>query len=160
MANERATLLGLLASVRCSDKYFLNWIFGWMASYLMSYSHSIVQEAGITLADHHTTSEAFIQHIKKEVSDTTNNSFLFIVEFLPHNLGFLHVLLVIQSPFTNMNNEQNRTVSAKSSWFVNFHSKATSKRRTHPLRTRHMTYLSIPINDFGYRPQIILRGVG
>ena len=87
-----------------------------MASYLMSYSHSIVQEAGITLADHHTTSEAFIQHIKKEVSDTTNNdSLLFIVEFLPYNLGFLNVLLVIQSPFTNMNNEQNRTVSAKSS---------------------------------------------
>lgn len=88
-----------------------------MASYLMSYSHSIVQEAGITLADHHTTSEAFIQHIKKEVSEITNNSFLFIVEFefLPHNLGFLHVLLVIQSPFTNTNNEQNRTVSAKSS---------------------------------------------
>ena len=54
-----------------------------IASYLMSYSHSVVQEAGITLADHHTTSEAFIQHMKKEVSDTTNNSFLFWAFYMP-----------------------------------------------------------------------------
>ena len=55
-------------------------------------------------------------------------------------------------------NELYRTVSAKSSWFVNFHSKTTSKWRADPLRTRHMTYPSL--DDFGYRPQIIFRGVG
>ena len=56
--------------------------------------------------------------------------------------------------------ERYQTVSAKSSWFVNFHSKATSKLRTDALRTRHMTYPSHPFNSFGYRPQIIFRGVG
>ena len=35
-----------------------------------------------------------------------------------------------------------------------------SKWRTDPQRTRHTTYLSIAIDDFGYRPQIIVRGVG
>ena len=83
-------------------RYFLDLIFGWMASSRMSYSHSIVQEAGITLVDHHTTSEAFIQHMKKEVGDTTNEFILFIAEFLPYDLGFLHVLLVIHSLFPNM----------------------------------------------------------
>ena len=34
----------------------------------------------------------------------------------------------------------------------NFHSKATSKWRTDLLRTRHMTYPSPPVDDFGYRP--------
>ena len=57
-------------------------------------------------------------------------------------------------------NERYRTLSAKSSWFVNFYSKATSKWRTDPLRTRHMTYPSLPVDGFGYRPQIIFRGVG
>ena len=47
-----------------------------------------------------------------------------------------------------------------SSWFVNFYSKATSKWRTDALRTRHMTYPSVPVDDFGYRQQIIFRGVG
>ena len=68
----------------------------------MSYSHSVVQEAGVTLADHHSSSEAFIQHMKKEVGETTNEFILFIVEFLPYDLGFLDVLLVIHSLFTNM----------------------------------------------------------
>ena len=73
-----------------------------MASSRMSYSHSVVQEAGVTLADHHSSSEAFIQHMKKEVGETTNEFILFIVEFLPYDLGFLDVLLVIHSLFTNM----------------------------------------------------------
>ena len=51
------------------------------------------------------------------------------------------------------------SVSAKSSWFVNFHSKAISKWRTYPLRTRCMTYPSLSVGDFGYRSQIIFRGV-
>ena len=57
-------------------------------------------------------------------------------------------------------NELYRTVSANSSWFVMFHSKTSSKWLSDPLRTRHMTYPSLPVDDFGYRPQIILRVVG
>ena len=57
-------------------------------------------------------------------------------------------------------NELYRTVSANSPWFVNFHSKTTSKWRSDPLRARHMTYPSLPVDDFGYRPQIIFRVVG
>ena len=51
---------------------------------------------------------------------------------------------------------------AESSWFVNFRSKAavTSKWRTDPRRTRLMTYLSLPVDEFGNSPQIIFRGVG
>ena len=45
-------------------------------------------------------------------------------------------------------NERYRSV-AKSSWFINFRCKAISKWRTDPLRTRHITYISIPIDDFG-----------
>ena len=56
--------------------------------------------------------------------------------------------------------ERYQTVSAKSPWFVNFNSKATSKWRTHALSTRQMPYRSLPVNNFGYRPQIIFRGVG
>ena len=40
--------------------------------------------------------------MKKEVGDTTNEFILFIAEFLPYDLGFLHVLLVIHSLFPNM----------------------------------------------------------
>ena len=39
-----------------------------------------------------------------------------------------------------------------------FHSIATSKWRTDPLRTGRMTYSSLPVDDFGCQPQI--RGVG
>ena len=34
-------------------------------NYAVMYSF---QEAGVTLADHHTTSESFIKHMEKEVS--------------------------------------------------------------------------------------------
>ena len=37
-------------------------------------------------------------------------------------------------------------------------SRKTAAKET--TKTRHTTYLSIPIDDFGYRPQIILSGVG
>ena len=47
-----------------------------MASSRMNFCHFIVQEAGITLVDHHTTSEAFIEHMKKEVGDTRNEFIL------------------------------------------------------------------------------------
>ena len=56
--------------------------------------------------------------------------------------------------------ERYQTVSAKSWWFVNFHNNGTSKWRTHALSTRQMPYSSLPVNNFGYRPQIIFRGVG
>lgn len=48
-------------------------------------------------------------------------------------------------------NKRYRTVSAKSSWFVNFHSKATSKWRTDPQRTRHLneTPFGILTSDAG-----------
>ena len=42
----------------------------------------------------------------------------------------------------------------------NFHSKVISKWRTDLLRKRHMTYPSLPVGDFGYRSQVIFRGVG
>ena len=41
---------------------------------------------------------------------------------------------------------------------VNFQSKATAKWPTYPLRMRHVTHPSLPVDDFGYRPQIIFRG--
>ena len=57
-------------------------------------------------------------------------------------------------------NKRYKTFSAKSSWFVKFYTKAISERQTDPLRMRHMTYPSLPINDFGYWPQVVFRGVG
>ena len=51
-------------------------------------------------------------------------------------------------------------LSKKRPYNVNFHSQATSKWSTDPLRTRHVTYSSLPVDDFGYRAQIIFRGVG
>ena len=56
-------------------------------------------------------------------------------------------------------NERYRTVSAKSSWFVNFHSKAISKWWTDPMRTRHTTY-PLSRRRFRIRSQIIFSGVG
>lgn len=35
-----------------------------------------------------------------------------------------------------------------------------SNIRTDPLRMRHMTYPSLPVNYFGYWPQVVFRGVG
>ena len=58
------------------------------------------------------------------------------------------------------NNARYQTVCAKSSWLLNFHTKAASKWRIDSLRMRHMTYPSLPVADFGYWPQIIFRGVG
>ena len=51
-------------------------------------------------------------------------------------------------------------ISKKRPYNVNFHGKATSKWPTDPLRERHVTYPSLPVDDFAYRPQIIFKGVG
>ena len=81
--------------------------------------------------------------------------FFFFILFLFFNLCFSFSFLI------ETLNEWYQTVSAKSSWFVNFHGKTTSKWLTHdPLNTRHVTYPSLPVDDFEYRPQIIYRGVG
>lgn len=50
--------------------------------------------------------------------------------------------------------ERYQAVSVKSSRFVNFHSKATSKWQTDLQRTSYMTSPFLLFNDFAYRPQI------
>ena len=71
-----------------------------------------------------------------------------------------HALVCLEPFFhildkTTTTNGRNRTVSANSSWFVNYRSRATSKWRTDLPRTRHMTHLSMPVDDFGYRPHYL-----
>lgn len=55
-------------------------------------------------------------------------------------------------------NKRYKTFSAKSSWFVKFYTKPISEWQTDPLRMRHMTYPSLPVNDFRF--QVVFKGVG